>query len=280
MLFHSPLRYPGGKSKISKYIQTLVEINKLKDGVYIEPFAGGAGLALNLLYNEYFSRIILNDLSKPIYSFWYSVIDYNEEFCDLIRNTPVNMREWKKQKEIQNKNNVNNILELGFSTFFLNRTNRSGILNGGVIGGFKQSGQWKINARYNKEELIKRIQLISQYENRIEIYNLEAMDFIDEISKKMTEKTLFFIDPPYYNKGKYLYDNYYKIDDHKKLYEIISHLDSNWIVTYDDCEEVASTYKNYRQKKYSLNYSAAINKQGREIMIFSPALAIPRKKVI
>lgn len=280
MPFHSPLRYPGGKSKISRYIQEVIDINKLNDGIYIEPFAGGAGLALNLLYNEYFSKVILNDLSKPIYSFWYSVINHTEEFCNLIRNTPVNMKEWEKQKEIQNKNNGDNILQLGFSTFFLNRTNRSGILNGGAIGGFKQSGQWKINARYNKEELIKRIRLIYQYADRIEIYNLEAMDFINKISKNISDISLFFIDPPYYDKGKYLYDNYYKNEDHKKLYEIISRLNNNWIVTYDDSEEISNMYKNYRQKKYSLNYTAAGNKQGREIMIFSPKLVIPRKKVI
>ena len=280
MPFHSPLRYPGGKSKISRYIREVIDINKLNDGIYIEPFAGGAGLALNLLYNEYFSKVILNDLSKPIYSFWYSVINHTEVFCNLIRNTPVNMKEWEKQKEIQNKNNGDNILQLGFSTFFLNRTNRSGILNGGAIGGFKQSGQWKINARYNKEELIKRIRLIYQYADRIEIYNLEAMDFINKISKNISDISLFFIDPPYYDKGKYLYDNYYKNEDHKKLYEIISRLNNNWIVTYDDSEEISNMYKNYRQKKYSLNYTAAGNKQGKEIMIFSPKLVIPRKKVI
>jgi DNA adenine methylase len=280
MPFHSPLRYPGGKSKISRYIQEVIDINKLNDGIYIEPFAGGAGLALNLLYNEYFSKVILNDLSKPIYSFWYSVINHTEVFCNLIRNTPVNMKEWEKQKEIQNKNNGDNILQLGFSTFFLNRTNRSGILNGGAIGGFKQSGQWKINARYNKEELIKRIRLIYQYADRIEIYNLEAMDFINKISKNISDISLFFIDPPYYDKGKYLYDNYYKNEDHKKLYEIISRLNNNWIVTYDDSEEISNMYKNCRQKKYSLNYTAAGNKQGKEIMIFSPKLVIPRKKVI
>ena len=280
MPFHSPLRYPGGKSKISRYIREVIDINKLNDGIYIEPFAGGAGLALNLLYNEYFSKVILNDLSKPIYSFWYSVINHTEVFCNLIRNTPVNMKEWEKQKEIQNKNNGDNILQLGFSTFFLNRTNRSGILNGGAIGGLKQSGQWKINARYNKEELIKRIRLIYQYADRIEIYNLEAMDFINKISKNISDISLFFIDPPYYDKGKYLYDNYYKNEDHKKLYEIISRLNNNWIVTYDDSEEISNMYKNYRQKKYSLNYTAAGNKQGKEIMIFSPKLVIPRKKVI
>jgi len=99
MYFNSPLRYPGGKSKLSRYIKEIIDKNKLNDGVYIEPFAGGAGLALNLLYNEYVSKIILNDLSKPIYSFWYSVINYNDELCNLILNTPLDLKEWKKQKK-------------------------------------------------------------------------------------------------------------------------------------------------------------------------------------
>jgi DNA adenine methylase len=280
MYFNSPLRYPGGKSKLSRYIRDIIDKNKLNDGVYIEPFAGGAGLALNLLYNEYVSKIILNDLSKPIYSFWYSVINYNDELCNLILNTPLDLKEWKKQKKIQNSNNSHDILKLGFSTFYLNRTNRSGIINGGVIGGLNQKGRYKINARYNKEELIKRIKLVHKYAERIDIFNLEAMDFISNISNKIAMKSLFFIDPPYYNKGQYLYDNYYKNGDHLKLCETISNLHNKWIVTYDNNKTISDIYKNYKQREYSLNYSAAKNRQGSEIMIFSSKLLIPRKSII
>lgn len=280
MCFNSPLRYPGGKSKLSKYIKDVIDKNKLNDGVYIEPFAGGAGLALNLLYNEYVSKVILNDLSKSIYSFWYSVINYNDELCDLILDTPLDSKEWKKQKKKQTSNNIHDILELGFSTFYLNRTNRSGIINGGVIGGLNQNGQYKINARYNKEELIKRVRFVHKYADRIALFNLEAMDFIGNISNKVAMKSLFFIDPPYYNKGQHLYDNYYKNEDHLKLYETISNLHNNWIVTYDNNKIISGIYKNYKQREYFLNYSAAKNRQGSEIMIFSSKLLIPRKNII
>jgi len=279
MHFHSPLRYPGGKARISKYIMKLIEKNNLNDAVYIEPFAGGGGLALNLLYNEYVSKIILNDLNKSIFSFWYSTLNYNEEFCKMIRNTPINIEEWEKQKKIQKKKENANLLDLGFSTFFLNRTNRSGIIDGGVIGGTGQNGKWKIDARFNKDELIKRIELVYQYADRIEIFNLEAMHFIREISKKNSRKSLFFIDPPYYEKGRYLYENYYISRDHEKLYEVVSNIKNSWIVTYDKNQKISEMYSAYRQKEYTLNYSVSDNKKGVEIMIFSPDLSIPYKKV-
>ncbi|REK65686.1 MAG: DNA methyltransferase [Cohnella sp.] len=275
MNYISPLRYPGGKSVLSNFIKLLVRENKLLDGVYVEPFAGGAGVALSLLFNEYMSRIIINDLNPSIYAFWYSVLNYTQDLCDLIESTEVTIEEWQNQKMIQLNENAT-ILELGFSTFFLNRTNRSGIINGGVIGGIEQQGKWKIDARYNKKDLISRIRRIARYKDRISLYNYDALKLIQEEVPNLPEKTLVYLDPPYYKKGQDLYQNHLNHDDHEKLAEFMkNNCDKYWLITYDNIGSIKEMYKEMRQMIYSLNYSAANRYAGSEIMIFSDSLNIP-----
>ena len=275
MKYISPLRYPGGKSILSNFIKLLIKENKLLDGVYVEPYAGGAGVALSLLFNEYMSRIIINDLNPSIYAFWYSVLNFTGDLCDLIVSTEVTIEEWHRQKMIQLNENAT-ILELGFSTFFLNRTNRSGIINGGVIGGIEQQGKWKINARYNKEELVNRIRKIARYKDRISLYNLDALELLQRELPNLPEKTLVYLDPPYYKKGQDLYQNHLNHDDHEKLARFMKNSrDKYWLITYDNVSPITEMYKEMRQLTYSLNYSAANRYAGSEIMIFSDKLIIP-----
>jgi DNA adenine methylase len=278
MLHNSPLRYPGGKAKLSNFFQRVIESNNLNDGIYLEPYAGGAGIGLFLLYNEYVKKIIINDLNKSIYSFWYSVINHNDEFCHQIEDTPLTIEEWKRQKEIQESSS--SILELGFSTFYLNRTNHSGIINGGVIGGLEQKGKWGISSRYNKNDLIERIRMVKRYSDRISIYNEDAIDFLTSKVNNFPKKSLIYIDPPYYAKGNNLYQDDYKKDDHFKLSRQIQLIDAYWILTYDFHDDIRSYYKKFRQREYSLNYSASKRIKGKELMIFSHSLKIPRGSII
>ena len=198
--YYSPLRYPGGKGKLSHYVQLLIEYNLLTDGHYVEPYAGGASVVLSLLFNEYVQKIHINDYDFRIYAFWDSVLNQTDELCEKIIETDITIKNWEKQKEIQQSPNNYNNLEIGFSTFFLNRTNRSGILKAGVIGGKNQTGDWKIDARFNKDDLIQRIKKISRYKNRISLYNLDAVDLTNRLDKELPDKTLFYFDPPYYNR--------------------------------------------------------------------------------
>lgn len=276
MRFYSPLRYPGGKGKISDYMKLIIRENNLLDGIYVEPFAGGAGIGLSLLCNEYVSDIIINDLSKSIYAFWYSILNYTDELCELIYNTPVTVDEWYNQRSIQDSSDNPSILELGFSTFFLNRTNRSGILKGGIIGGIEQEGKYKIDARFNKDNLIRRIKKISRYKDRIKVYNLDAADLIKNVIQKLPENSLIYLDPPYFKKGKHLYENYYKEDDHASLANlIINQIKQYWIVTYDNTPKISKLYKKCYQRTYSLSYSAAKKYKGSEIMIYSDNMSVP-----
>jgi len=270
MVFYSPLRYPGGKARIVNYIKQIFEENSLRGGVYVEPYAGGASVALTLLFEGYVSKIIINDIDRSIFAFWYSVLNETDKFCKLIKKTPVNLKTWKAQKEIQKEKKTCDLLKLGFSTFFLNRTNFSGIIKAGVIGGQKQGGEWKIDARYNKEDLICKIKEIALYKHQIEIYNLDTIELINSLKKRLPKKTLFFFDPPYYVKGKDLYLNYYNDEDHREVAEEIGKImKQKWILTYDNVDFISNLYDNYKQLNYSLNYSAASARKGNELMIFS-----------
>jgi len=275
--YYSPLRYPGGKAKISNYIKLIITENYLEDGVYVEPYAGGASVALELVINEYVSKVLINDIDRMIYAFWDAVLFNAEKLCKKIRDTKVTIAQWKRQKKIQKNIDDYTNFELAFATFFLNRTNRSGILNAGVIGGKNQDGDWKLDARYNKENLISRIELIAQYSDRIILSNMDAIPFIGQVQKTIKDKALIYLDPPYYNKGKQLYINFYEHQDHLEIAELISKIDKgNWIISYDDTIEIKKMYSNYRQQIYSLSYSAAQASKGSEVIVYDDKLKIPK----
>lgn len=272
----SPLRYPGGKAKLSEYIKKLIYQNNLNNSYYIEPFAGGAGVALYLLINKHVSKIFINDLDKSIYAFWYSVLNHTDELCSMIENTPVNLEQWFIQKNIQKNKEFESLLNLGFSTFFLNRTNRSGIIKAGVIGGYAQKGNYKIDCRFNKDELIDRIKLISSFKDSIELHNLDVREFIDYIIPSIKKQSFIFFDPPYYNKGSQLYVNYFTHEDHLELSHSISEIKNHyWIVTYDYEPKIQNMYRQFHQVSYALNYTAGKKYTGYEIMVFSDNINLP-----
>ena len=174
---YSPLRYPGGKSKIAPFVSLLIEKTKLDECTYVEPFAGGAGVALSLLFDGTVTNIVINDYDKAIYSMWKSILEETEAFINLVRTVPLTIDEWRKQKQIYNNENKKYSLELGFATFYLNRTNRSGILAAGPIGGYKQTGNYLMDVRYNREALIQRIKKIAEYKSYIHLYNKDIESF-------------------------------------------------------------------------------------------------------
>ena len=263
----SPLRYPGGKGQMYDTIVQILQDNHLENCNYIEPFAGGAGVALKLLSNGIVKSITLNDFDLSIYAFWYSILYDTERFIRKIITVEINMQEWKKQRIIQlEKENVP-LFDLGFSTFFLNRTNRSGIIKGGVIVGKNQDSFYKMDCRFNKKRLIALIEKISTLKDKITIYNLDAEDFIIQVKQK---NSFYFIDPPYFCKGKQLYTNFFKPEDHLSLFKTIQKNLKNrsWIVTYDKCDEIYQIYKKQKYRIMSLNYSAQNKKKAEEYMFY------------
>lgn len=281
MNFFTPLRYPGGKGKLSYYVKSIIESNNLLDGHYVEPFAGGAGVALELMLHEYVNQIHINDLDPAIYAFWSACVNQPGELCQLISDTPVTIENWERQREVlRAEDNTFEPLELAFATFFLNRTNRSGILKAGVIGGRGQAGKWKLDARFNKKNLIKRIEKIANYRNRINIYNLDAAALLNTLPQTLPQNTLIYLDPPYYVKGQGLYRNFYEHAEHLEIKNILDTIANiPWIVSYDNAEQISNIYSDYRMQVFDLQYTAQTKRVASEIMVFSNTIQIPETQL-
>ena len=276
MQFSSPLRYPGGKRKLAGFVRDAVIQNDVQGGTYVEPFAGGASVALYLLFNEYVNQIVINDIDRSIYSFWYCVLNYTEELCSMIEQSEITMKEWERQKAIQSDKERAELLDLAFSTFFLNRTNRSGIIKGGVIGGKSQDGEWKMNVRFNKADLIKRIKKIALYRDRISLHCVDAIAFINEILPDINEHTLIYFDPPYYNQGSALYVNHYTHEDHEELSRYIQQLNCKWMLTYDYTPRIVEMYRDVEKRLLTLSYTVSQKVKGSEMLAFSHNFIVPK----
>ena len=277
LIHFTPLRYPGGKGKLAAFIKRLMKENRLLDGEYVEPYAGGAAIALELLIHEYVSRIHINDVSKPVHAFWKSVLNHTDALAKRVIDTPLTVKAWDNQKRIMEHTADHDDLTLGFATFFLNRTNRSGILNGGIIGGRDQTGPWKIDARYNARELVHRIEAIARMKNRIHLTRQDALRFLKSGVNKWPEKTLIYLDPPYYVKGRDLYYDFYEPKDHESVANFVRTgiTKQRWVVSYDNEPAIRKLYSEAPHIVYDIGYSARSAKQGSEVMFFGDGLKIP-----
>ena len=276
-MFYSPLRYPGGKGKLEPFMELLIRQTGHLGGTYVEPFAGGAGIALELLEKEIVNDIVINDLDKGIYSFWRAILNETDRFIKDIRNVELSINEWDRQRQVI-ENCKRYSYELGFATFYLNRTNRSGIIKGGVIGGMEQVGDWKMDARFNKEVLIERIIKIEKRKKNIHLYNKDVNSFIQHYLPKYQQNAFVYFDPPYFGKGKQLYLNFFSYDDHVRIERMINNrVNCDWVITYDDVQEIADIYQNHILRIFDLNYSASVKRKASEIIIFRSQDMIPTK---
>lgn len=269
----SPLRYPGGKTQLHRFVSHLFDINNITNGIYCEPFSGGAGVAIELLFSRKVERIILNDYDIGIYSIWNAILNDTLRFIELIDNTPITIEEWHIQKTIYLSTKIDNSysIELAFATFFLNRTNRSGIILGGPIGNLDQTAKDKIDCRFNKKSLINKINSIAAQRDRIDLYNLDAQVLIEEVLQEENQNDLFtFFDPPYYKQGKNLYTNFFNHNDHEELAVAIKAMaDYKWITTYDYVDQIKEIYSDTLTKEYKIYYSANRNRKEMEYLFHS-----------
>lgn len=250
--------------------------NNLTRGHYAEPYAGGGSLALSLLFAGLVSDIHLNDLDPGISCFWRCILDETDAFAELINACEISVPEWRRQRAIYLAGDVSDPLALGFAAFFLNRTNRSGIIGtGGVIGGLEQTGNYKLDCRFNRDDLINRIRRIKKYRSRIHLTSQDAVEFLRTIEGRCPKRTFVAIDPPYFVKGSSLYTSFYNAEDHAVVAASVLALDRPWILTYDAVEPIKALYKDRRQYLFDLNYSVQTKRVGTELLVVSKGLRMP-----
>ena len=266
MPFYSPLRYPGGKRKLANYILAFAHLNDLRGHVYVEPYAGGAAVAAQLLIEQHVPQVWINDIDPLICTFWQVLKNRPEELCRRILDTPLTIEEWDHQRAVQLSSDPEP-LDLAFSTFFLNRTNRSGILLGGVIGGREQSGKWKMGTRFNRNNLVNRIETIAHEADRLRVTGMDAADVLKEVEDEQL-RAFVFLDPPYFHKtDRRLYRDDYASDDHEALAQLLSRTALPWLLSYDDCPEIRSLYSWADVLPYRLSYTAGRKRRGGELLL-------------
>ena len=272
--FSSPLRYPGGKTRLANKLLEIIEKNFEGDEkvVLVEPYAGGAGASLALLFAGYVEKIIINDLDNAIYTFWKVAVSDTDYLIDKIKRTEITVAEWKKQKAIFHS--TKSPRKLAFATLFLNRTNRSGIMNGGPIGGLDQSGEWKIDARFTKKTIVSRLEQIKKFKSKIEVQNLDGILLLKKLeTRENADDHFIFLDPPYFQKGQSLYLNHYNNKDHEALSRFLENSSfKRWVMTYDDVPYIKNLYAGMRTRGFSIQHNAYESKVGREVMIFPRSL--------
>lgn len=278
---YTPLRYPGGKAKFAPFIAQIMELNGLVGGHYMEPYAGGAGVALELLFHGHASHVHINDFDTALYDFWVSVTQHSDAFLRLLTDTPVTIDQWYYWRSVLRREVSVGQVERGFATLFMNRTNRSGILKAGVIGGLKQAGDYKLDARFKKDVLITRIEKIAAHADAISIYNEDALALLARCHQLLPANSLVYLDPPYYMKGQGLYRNFYGHEDHQQIASLLQggNFERPWVVSYDNVDEIQTMYKLSHSLAYGLNYTAQKRYIGSEIMFFSQGLCVPEEDI-
>lgn len=273
--FLTPLRYPGGKARLGPWLGQVIDANELKGGWYVEPYAGGAGAALYLLAHGFVEHIVINDIDPVIHAFWLAVTTHPDAFIDRIRNTDANLSTRVEMQNIIAQPKSHSTLDLGFAAFFLNRTSRSGILTGGVIGGKAQDGPYKLDTRYSRENLIGRVRLIGDLKRNITVLGLDALDLLNNCSPNFPEKRLVYLDPPYYVKGSQLYRNFYSHQDHEAIAQHVQRASYPVLVTYDDCDQIHALYQGIQSSTFSLHYSTHLARPKASEVLFYSNLKLP-----
>lgn len=275
----SPLRYPGGKARLARYLARVLASQSAVIDTYCEPYAGGAGAGLQLLSDGHVSRIIINDLNPGIAAFWRSAFYNTEALVELVSECAVNIDSWYEQRAIYLAADDHDDLTLGFATFFLNRTNRSGILSARPIGGLEQTGNWLIDARFNKPDLVSRIRNLKQFSSQVDVREERAVELVRTLNRR-TKPVLLYVDPPYVVQGEELYMTDHSWNEHRRLEQVLTKSPHPWILTYDTDDRTRILYREFRCLRFGISHTAQVQKVGREFMFFSRGLRVPDRFVM
>lgn len=278
MRYISPLRYPGGKARLAPYFRRLISSQETRPRQYAEPFAGGAGAALSLLMEGDVDAVHINDINPGIAAFWECVFRENERFARAIESADVSLSTWHDCRETYAAGESSERFNLGFATFFLNRANRSGILEARPIGGLEQTGSWKIDARFNKSGLAQRVRALGRFSSAVSISQKDALEFLRDI-EHFGSDAFVYVDPPYIEEGERLYLHAFG-SSHGALADYLSSTTLPWVLTYDVHKDIRqSLYTEQRCAIFEISHTAQKQHVGSEYMVFSRDIQIPDLQV-
>ena len=274
----TPLRYPGGKTWLLGYVRKFIEFHKLESLTVIEPYAGSASISIGLLNNNIVDRAYLCEKDPLIVAFWNAILKHNDELVESLRLLEVSLDTWHSFKKYLSREAAEkfNIQDLALAFLFYNRANFSGIINAGPLGGKKQISQYKIDCRFNKERLVKKIKKLGEFTDRIQVVLGDGVQFMKStLSSSDIDNLFFYVDPPYYNAGKVLYRHYFTEKDHTDLSDFLKSLDSPWLLSYDDSEIIKSLYRANTTSPVYTDYQSGHFKKGVKELLISNRLIPP-----
>ncbi len=263
----SPLRYPGGKRKLAPLVADIFQRQGTDIKLFVEPFVGGAALSLCLLESGVAEEIAIADKDDLVAAFWQVVFSNEaEKLADQVSNSKVNIRSWRKIKA----DKPSRILDKAFKCIFLNRTSFSGILHdrAGPIGGIGQTGKYRIDCRFNKDALSRRIIELSNYKDRVRFIRCQSYKktFSDikqtKLAKNSNKNLYWYLDPPFIEKANFLYRSSFKPADHELLKKQIldANFPGNWVLSYDDVQIARDLYSKYKGfSRVNLSYNARVD---------------------
>ena len=267
----TPLRYPGGKSWLFEYVSAFLEFHDIHLGTVVEPFAGSASISVGLLKNKLADEAYICEKDPLISSFWDVALTANDELIENVRRLSVSISTWKKFKKYLRPDAVTRFstMELATAFVFYNRTNYSGILKAGPIGGKRQESKYNIKCRFNKEYVCQKIATLDSLSGKIHVIRGDGIRFIREYSRRSHgEDQFFYIDPPYYDAGKVLYRNYFEVEDHIRLANTLEPLTEPWLLSYDDVDFIHHTYEGTKlQFVYSDRQAGNLRREVRELLL-------------
>lgn len=269
----SPLRYPGAKLRLFTPIAETLELNSLRPKLFCEPLAGGLSVSLRLLTKNLVENIAVGERDPLVAGFWKTVFNDAEWLVNQVERMQVTVESWKAYRDRVCRTNR----ECALACIFLNRTSFSGILadSAGPIGGYNQDSDYKIDCRFNKQDLIKRIRQASELKDRVEF--VHKGNWKSTVQKVRSlgyrpQETFFYFDPPFWAKADRLYRYFFTNQDHVDLCSFLKTFRRPWLLSYDNAEEIVKMYSsngngtNHVEHLYSIA-SAGTRQKTKELFI-------------
>jgi DNA adenine methylase len=276
----SPLRYPGGKARLAAYISGVIEENYLNGCTFYEPFAGGASVSLELLRLGFVSDAVLVEKDPLVFSFWWCVFNRTEDLCAAVDACPVSIETWQQLQPTRAIADPTDgrftVLQLATAGLFFNRTNFSGIIGAGPIGGEEQLSEYKIDCRFNKEKITRQIRAAARFSHRISVHCGDAVTFMRENAEAISTGFSFvYVDPPYYEQGRKLYRHHYVDEDHVQLASFLQNQAYPWLLSYDDHPRIRELYAGNTVQPIYLDYNVRSSRLAQELAISNRVIPVP-----